>query len=189
MSAEWVTVTKGQIEKARELLHGFPGATRKVLAKSVNRSITSVRTEAVRKTREIYTVKARDVRDTIHLTRSKPSRLTGVISSVGSALPLSSFDHRPTTVNGKRRTPIRVTVKRGEHQALDRAFIARVGGNKSIYERVGKKRMPIRKLYSLSVPQMIGNEGTVQSMADKARETMDKRLDHEIDRVLNGRSP
>ena len=186
MSREYVTVTAEQIEKAERLLHGLKGAAGKALARSLNRSLESSRTEGVRKVRQEYNVRAKDVRKTIKLSRAKPNRLTAVISSTGGALPLASFKYKPATVNPRRRTPVRVGVTKGALETLDRAFVARVNGVKGIYERIGQRRLPIRQLYGPSVPQMIGNDSVVQSMASRARETMDIRLDHEIERILNG---
>lgn len=185
MTRQYVTVTQEHKDRAEKMLRGIEGAAPKALARAINRAVEGARSEGVRKVRDEYTARARDIRDTIRISRAKPNRPQAVISSIGPALSLSAFKYSPASVNGRRRTPIRVAVKRGERDALERSFVARVGGGKkAIYERVGKSRLPIRKLTGPSVPQMIGNPLVIDSMADRAREVMDQRLDHEIDNIL-----
>ena len=186
MSRELVTVTDSNIEKAQRMLFGLKGAAPRALSASINRGIQNARANVVREIRKEYTAGAGDIRRTIKLSRSTPKRLEAVITSSGSTLPLSSFSVRPMTVSGRRRTPVRVSVKRGGGQALQRAFILRPGGRPNVFERVSSSRLPIRRLFGPSVPQMLGNESVVKRVGDLAQQTMETRLDHEINRILNG---
>ncbi|MBE0470509.1 MAG: phage tail protein [Methyloprofundus sp.] len=186
MSTRLISVDESHIERANRMLHGLSGAAPKALSRALNRSLENARSNAVKKVREEYTVRARDVRQTIRLTRSKPNQLEGEVRSTGRSLPLSAFSVAPKTVNGKRRSPIRVSVRKGSKQGMNRAFVARVGGSVRVFERVGGRRLPIRQLFGPSVPQMIGNKTVVDFVSIEARKTMDVRLDHEIKRILDG---
>lgn len=185
MTREYVTVTTEHVEKAQAMLAHLPGQSQKVLARALNRALENARSNTVKSARDEYQVKATEVRKTLKITRATSTRLQAVVSSRGMVLPLSAFSVKPKTPNGRRRTPIRVGVQKGSAEALRNAFIARVGGRLGVYERVGKARLPIKQLYGPSVPQMIGNNRVIGDIAEKARQTMDVRLDHEISRVLN----
>jgi hypothetical protein len=80
---------------------------------------------------------------------------------------------------------------------LDRAFKAKMGAHTGVYERVGDGRFPVRELYGPSTPQMIatiaeaeessGSQTTTEdSMENLMAETYSKRLDHEVEAILNG---
>lgn len=187
MSRQLVTVTEDQIERAQRMLYNVPGGANKALARAINRATQNARSNVVRHIRDEYTVKATDVRRTLSVTRATASNLEAEINSKGAVIPLSSFKVRPATVNGRRRTPIRVSVRKGNVQSLDRSFIARLGGGKpNVFERVGQRRLPIRKLHGPSVAQMMGNDRVIDRISQDATDMMDKRLEHEIGRLLEG---
>lgn len=56
-----------------------------------------------------------------------------------------------------------------------------------IHERLGLDRYPIRELYGPATPQMMySDENVLDAIEEKMAETYEKRIDHEIDRVLYG---
>lgn len=186
MKRDIISAADEQIEKAAKALTGFEKHLPKVTANAVNRSAQSARSELVRSAREEYEVKAGDVRGTIRITSATTSEPTAIVVSRGSPVPLARFSVRPKTVNGSRRTPIRVSVKKGSAVSLDRGFIYRTGKGVNVFERVGTPRLPIKKLYGPSVPQMLNNDKVASAVVEKAQEVLEKRLDHEISRVLKG---
>lgn len=183
---EWVFLGAERLEYLSKMLVGFEDQIEKVKVRAINRATTTAQSTLVRKVRENYHIKAGDVRKSLTVSRARPGLPQSVISSSGKDLPTIAFQVRPGTVNGKRRTPIRVSVKKGSTTELDRAFIARIGGRLGVYERLSEKRFPIRQLYSVSIPVMANNPDVVESVAEDARSMLDKRLDHEINRVLDG---
>ena len=182
--SNYLTVDSKDIERAERMLEHLKGQAPKVLSNALNRSLENARSNAVNGARENYNVRAKDVRSTIKLQRAKPSRLMGAVWSTGKVLPLTAFKVNPGTVNGRRRTPIRVGVRKGSVETLERAFIARSGNFNGVYARKGKSRLPIQQLYGPAVPQMLSNESVVKLITDEARATFAQRVDHEIDRVL-----
>jgi hypothetical protein len=186
MSREFISLGNDRLQKAKNMLVGFEKEIPQVVARAINRSIENARSNVVREVRDRYNVRAKDIRTSIKISRANKNYPTAVLSSTGGPLPTMAFQVRPGTVNGKRRTPITVSVKKGQSEKLDRAFIAMVGGKTGVYERIGQTRLPIRQMYGPSVPQMIGNDEIVKEIADKARAMLDDRLDHEIKRVLDG---
>lgn len=187
MSRSFLSVSNVGVERAERLLVNIPNGLKKAVPRAINRAMESARTVGVQQARDQYTVKARAIRSTIKLDRANANKMIGVITSSGSPISLYDFKVNPKTVNGRRRSPIRVSVKKGQQTLLNRAFIARLGSGKTgVFERVGDKRFPIKLLFGPSAPQMLGNENVANMIEKTATETMDKRLDHEIGRLLDG---
>ncbi len=186
MSQSIVRLNANQIERAELLLRNIRGGAGKAMARAINRSVQSARASMVRSAREEYTAKARAIRNTISIKKASNSNPEAVIKSEGSPLPLREFSVSPRTENGKRRSPIRVSVKKGQKSSFERAFVVRTGGSVNVFSRIGSNRLPIEKLYGPSVPQMIGNENVITRVSDDATKMMEKRLDHEIERMLEG---
>lgn len=187
MSRSFLSVSNVGVERAERLLMNIPGGLKKAVPRAINRAMESARTVGVQQARDQYTVKAKAVRSTIKLDRASSGRMVGVITSSGSPISLYDFKVNPKTVNGRRRSPIRVSVKKGQQTALSKGFIGRLGSGKTgVFERIGEKRLPIKMLYGPSAPQMLGNDNVADKIEKTAAETMDKRLDHEIGRLLDG---
>lgn len=55
-----------------------------------------------------------------------------------------------------------------------------------VFERETSKRFPVDELMGLSAAQMVGNEKIVQELQEEAQEVINERLEHEIERILNG---
>jgi len=101
----------------------------------------------------------------------------------GNVIPLIRFD---TRIDRSGRVVTRV-LRQNARQLLDRAFIARVGAHTGVFERETDKRFPIKELFGPSAVQAFyAREETVDKMDEEIRKTYEKRIEHEITRVLNG---
>lgn len=181
MSDIQVTATSEQIEQAMRMLEGIPGGAEKALSLAMNRSLDSAKTEAVRAVADEYTVSRKNIRPTMRVKKSNASNLEAEIVSTGASLPLMEFKVAPRSdTTGNRRQPIRVQVKRGGGDTLTRSFIH--AGR--VHERIEETRLPIRPLSGPAVPVMLNNEQVVERVERKALETVEKRLDHEVGRLL-----
>lgn len=174
-----------QIERASRYLAGIPQGVEIAMLNAMRRALTAGRTAGTRKVREVYAIRAGDVRKAFVMSR-RPSRsdLEGELKSRGKSLPLNRFRFRPTSdTTGARRRLVRVSVKKeGGLKPLGQAFVHE--GN--VFQRIGKTSYPIRPVYAISIPQMLGEERVVDAVQDTMLETTNKRLDHEIYRLLNG---
>ena len=87
----------------------------------------------------------------------------------------------------KQRTLVKASVMKGSGTAFEHAFIADMqSGHTGVFERETSKRFPIEELMGLSAAQMIGNDKVIKDVEKDAQETVNKRIEHEIDRLLNG---
>lgn len=103
---------------------------------------------------------------------------------MGEHIPLIYFN---THIN--KNGLIQVRVKRSSKATvLSHVFSQQVGKKHlGLYERVTKARYPIEEKFGPSVPQMMySNEDVAEKISEMASEAFEKRLDHEINSILNG---
>lgn len=184
MSAR-IELADKMLEKAEGMLEGIPGASKKAVARALNRALSSGRTAGVREARKVYTAKAGDIRaDFGGIKKASSSDLTAGLIGRGSNLSLTKYLYKPKTdTTGARRAPVYAAVRKGGAKPLgDRAFI----WDSHAFIRVGATRLPIKKLYGPAVPGLLNNEQVVDAVMDTLEETAERRLDHEILRILEG---
>lgn len=154
-----------------------------VLTSALNRTVTSVASSVRKEVRSQYNIKAGDINQTITKVKANRSSLTATVYSKGSPIPLDRFKISPKTVQPKRKKPIKVGVKKGGLKTTVGAFVAEINGIK-VFQREGKKRLPVKRLYGPSVPQMLGGQEVVNRINTQGAEMFNRRLDHDINRLL-----
>ena len=55
-----------------------------------------------------------------------------------------------------------------------------------MFERETGRSFPVTEFMAQSTAQMAGNEEVLEQVSEKAQETVNKRIEHEITRILNG---
>ncbi|MGN7360024.1 phage tail protein [Paenibacillus sp. SAF-054] len=160
-------------------------ATRQAFLSSLNRAAQRAKTEAGRKTRERYVVKQKEVVETIRIRKATGSALKAIMTSQGYAIPLIKFSVSPKRRLKRAPKAIKAAVLRGgAKKPIPGAFVAEAGSHTGVFERVGKKRLPIKELRGPAVPSMVGNEVVREHVQQVYGEEMQKRLPHELDRTL-----
>lgn len=149
----------------------------KALYFAKNRALNTVKTELARGVPKKYDTKQKTIRD-----RTRVNKNTGEVSVKGSPIRLFKFRVTPTS---PRKQLVTASVKRAS-KSLPNAFVQQMrNGTIGVFERVGKSRYPIRQLYSVSAPQMAGNEEVLEGAMERASIVFDERLSHEIGRLLD----
>ncbi|WP_277220479.1 phage tail protein [Peptoniphilus vaginalis] len=160
----------GQLKNADKQLE-------KALYFAKNRALNTVKTELARGVPKRYDTKQKTIRD-----RTRVNKNTGEVSVTGSPIRLFKFRVTPTS---PRKQLVTASVKRAS-KSLPNAFVQQMrNGTIGVFERVGKSRYPIRQLYSVSAPQMAGNEEVLEGAMERASIVFDERLSHEIGRLLD----
>jgi hypothetical protein len=177
------------IEKLERILRNTPKQIPIVTARAINRAADAARTQAGRSVRETYVIKHKDVIGTIKIKKAHAGDLQADIKSRGSVIKLTKFKVNPKQPQPQRKKPVVVSVKKGSSKPIKNGFVAGMSnGHVNVFTRVSKKRYPIRGHYGPSVPQMLGNESVVRFVEERARDVLDTRLEHEINRMLGGNS-
>lgn len=112
---------------------------------------------------------------------SSSGGVTGVrLTFAGSVIRLIEFQTKFSKDGG-----VAVAVKKGDGGVLQHAFIANTG-MLGVYERVGSSRLPIEQKYGPSAAHMMEDEEVTKKMENEIVDTFNTRIEHEIDRILNG---
>ena len=70
---------------------------------------------------------------------------------------------------------------------MESAYVADLGRyGVGVFERLTSRRATSQQLFGPSVAHMMENENVLEQVEGSAQETVDKRLEHEISRILNG---
>ena len=183
MTGVTVKIDQQMLHDVQQKLGNLSKKAPNVMANSLNRALSNVATNMSKEVRKEYTIKAADIKETLIKSRASKSNLRAVVESKGELIPLDKFKVSPRTVQPRRKSPIKVGVKKGGVKPILHAFVADVNGIK-VFERKGEARFPIRKLFGPSVPQMLANEQVREQINHEGNETFLRRLDHEINRIL-----
>ena len=182
-----VDVVEDSLDKATRLLAGINGGVYKAVGSALSRAAATGKTAAKQPVTKEYTISQSEflarTRNINHLVRESSGGISVVFCFRGNVIPLMKFN---TRVNGSGQ--IVTQVKRsGSAETLNRAFSAQMGGHRGVYERIGPSRFPVKELYGPATPQMMySNEEVTDEIERKVADTYEKRIDHEILRLLNG---
>ena len=179
-----ITVSAPALERANNALRRISGAFPRAVANATNRTLEGLRTDAVSETKDRYFVKAGDVRKTLTLKKANSANMAGVMLSRGARKSLAEYKLTPTAPRKGRQAALKGAVKRDGLKSLGNAFLVRRGGKYRPYIRTSSGRWGIEPLISPAIPQIIKNEEAVKLMEQKAGQRFEKRLDHEVLRLL-----
>ena len=190
--------------KIIDSLSDFPKEVRPAIAHAINKTMDSTLTQVKKEVSSEYTIKQKDVAKTIKRERAKVNNLSSTATSLGSPIPVYKFKHSPTKPPDPKigyKQPVRATIKKGsgrklvKNKAGNKGFILKITSKKRneeynmIFARKGKKRYPIDRIFSLSIPQMIsdesGKKGSIQRIQARSQEMLDKKIEQEINYRLD----
>lgn len=190
-----IRITKYDVDKIKLELGSLRKKAPTVISRALNRAAITARMEIVSQTKENYWVKSTEVRKTITISKSTKSKLQTIVKSRASRRELIHFKVSPKIPRHKKPPKIlKVAVKKdGGLKELLNAFVAKgtSSGKLHVFSRISTDRYPIQIKYGPSVPEMIGqnlSKRKYKSFIDnKVMDTYQKRLEHEIKRLLDTR--
>ena len=150
------------------------GALRGRLRQAVKNTMSDGRTEAKNRIEQRYTAKSPLSLGKVSM---RTSGLTGRLTFSGKRNALKRFILRPNT-RPPHRPPggLFVQVVRGSGGNLPHAFI----GRGTVFERLGKSRLPIKHIDTLALP------GMAKAVSSQVVSRMERRLKVELDNALGG---
>lgn len=182
-----ITVDSKSLKTTRiglaKLNKGIPQA----FSRAINRVSQGVKTEAVRKVRQTYNLRARDVSALGNVKVHSTGQLEITLTSHGNNIPLIKFKTNPRApLRGNSRRVLKAAVRKDSGmKPIPGAFVASMrSGNVGVYERIGKRRLPIQQLHGPAVPIMLNEPGVREHLEREAQRRLAIRLDHEVGRVL-----
>lgn len=176
-------INENQVSEIQNRLGQFKKKAPNVIANALNRGMSNMQANIKVEARKEYHIKAGDINVTLRKNRASKANLGASVVSVGGAIPLDKFKVSPKSINPRRKSTISVAVRKDGAKKFKGAFMADINGPK-LFIRVKKTRLPIKRLFGPSIPQMIGREEIVNSIQAEGVETFNRRLDHGIDHIL-----
>jgi len=186
MSVRVSDVGSESLSRVNKILAGVPGGIWKASNAALKRAGNTAKTKAGQFASSEYAINKSDFMRYVHQKTHITSESGGIISMnityAGNVIPLLKFNTKFSR-NGLLQTQVK---RGGASTVLEHAFAAKVFGPVGVYERVGADRFPIEQKFGPSSAHMMSNENVVEQMDITIRETYERRLEHEITRVLNG---
>lgn len=182
-----IEITSETIERTQALLAGIPKGAERAFSAAINQGLSHTKTQAFKQVKKVYAVKQSALNEATKTRAQKAStgNLAGYISFSGVKIPLYKFQVTPKTPGTGKK--VRAGVMKGGGAVFESAFIAKMeSGHTGIFERITSRRLPIEEKMGLSAAQMVQNEVIMDQLTQEAQEKVDERLNHEIERILNG---
>ncbi len=179
-----IEIKSEDLKKMEARMMGFQDDIKKVQVRALNRAGTAARTVAVKEAVKKYTLKSRDVKETMKMKRANWSRLNTSATVSNKPLPLERYKTNVKSVRPGKM--IKAAAFKGQRikPVGRRAFAWDMGGHRRIVRRKGASRLPIERLYGPSVGAIFGGEELTKRIVTRGEEMLAKRLDHEISVVL-----
>ena len=206
MAKHLIEINADALKEVAEELQEIPEKIAPAVAVIINRTMKGVITEVKRAASSEYSVKQKDIAEAFTkkkgggVSKATAQNLSSYADAAGGQIALYKFKHKPATTpkRQKYKSPVKVQVKKTGGEKVVRhngnlAFMQNIkskdgGDNHMIFAREGKARLPIKKLFALSVPQMlVGKDGTkpyIDKIVEKGNERLLKETRHEIKRRL-----
>ena len=168
----------------------------KAVVSALNRAVDSAATATKREAKQAYEIKEKDLmrkdkrgQPPIRKQKATLSNMQAGVFVVGR--PKGLFNFKVKKSKGKKKY-ISVKIKKGSgYQKLPRkAFILNIPDKNgtavsNVFVRTTDNRYPLKRLATLSVPQMVSTPAALSNIQKTAQETLEKRTAHEIERRLS----
>lgn len=199
-----IEITAETMERAQKVLAGIPKGAERAFSNAINRALAHTKSQAFKEVRQVYAVQQKDL-DSATATRvqkASTGNTVGYVLFSGVKIPLYKFNVSPS--EPKKSKNIKAGLRKGSWTAFDHAFIAQMdSGHIGIFERTGEQGIESRlaktkdgkgtkhtetisQIMGLSGAQMIQNGEVEDHLSQEAQEKFEQRVEHEINRILNG---
>lgn len=186
-----------QIDEWRRRLKSVakPSEINSALVSAINRALDNVRSVTAKGVREKYTVKGAAIKRAQTMHKATRSSMAGVVQYKGRQIGLEDFKitpGQPISWKGKpnpARVPRQLSaeIKRGEAETFKGGFLRAIYTEEPrVYKRVSTKRFPVTRegMRGPAVATMIEDSGAAAKAQASGNETLSKRIDHEMMRML-----
>lgn len=195
-----IEISNEAIERVTAVLQGIPKGAERAFSNALNRGLSKVKTGAFKRVKTVYAVQnsALQSATTIRVKKTGAGDLAGYVNFSGVKIPLYKFNVSPKAPG---KNMVKAGVKKGSMTTFENAFIGSMSsGHMGIFERTGEQGIAerlqryvpsqhtesVKEIMGLSMAQMVGNREVITELEKDAQEMVNKRIEHEIDRLLNG---
>jgi len=194
-----IEINEEELAEIRKKLGKLQAKAPIALYRAINEAVSKARKETKDAIAARYNIRPnKDILPTLSISKANSKKLWAALKSKGAPIALTKFKVNPTSrarrlKGGKGYKPpvYKADVKKetGERKlnGNPKAFIAVMkSGHKAVMERVSKRgeSLPLKELYGPSAPSMMKNDEVMEQIKESASETLQKRLDHQIQYIL-----
>jgi hypothetical protein len=177
----------------------------KAISKGAKKAADEAKKETLNQFLRQYTLSGAEIKPAIKTRRMGGGETGAVMQITSGVIPLYQFDGvTPREIMPPAKGPVRAAVKISGGEDLSRAFVAKMpGGHIGVFEREGVKRLDkvtrknkvnkihdhISEFFGPSIAGMFGREKETEintAAIERAKETLDKHILNELERLLNG---
>ena len=179
-----IEITAEQIQRVNLLLSDVQKGPQRIFYQTINRALINFKSTVIKGVSGVYAIKQADLRKEIKTKQKKATAndLLGSVDFGGNLIELKKFNIQPNTSVSN----LQVEVLKGKKYTLKHAYQTDLGNyGTAIFERLTSKRETSQELYGPSAATMIAHADVIEQAEEKAQETINKRIEHEITRILN----
>lgn len=208
-----IEIREETVKRVSSLLAGVKDGAKTAMQNALDRGLSTVRSEAFKEVSKVYAITQKNLRAESNIKLYKYYGDADIQASIcysGFKIPLYRFDvspKSPSAKGGADKVPVQFGAN-GENEwrmvtpgaqvkarqmigsaqtPFINAFIADMGnGHTGMFKRDSAARFSISEFMGSSVAQMIGNGVVREEIEKRAQETVEKRIEAEINRILNG---
>lgn len=192
--AEIFVDTKQLKSVAMELAEFPKKVPKEVLVPALNDSLKRVNTVVKRGVSGRYVIPQKEVEKSIKHKHASASNPSASIVLRGKPKGLINFKLKPAKMQSqagkklKARKSLEVKIKKeGGYKQIGikpAAFVAVANGTPNVFHRKGKKSLPIERLVTISVPQMLSAKAVINPVQKRTEEILKERINHHLHRKL-----
>lgn len=179
-------VTEDRWLRAAAKTASLPLGLEKAMARSLNKTVLGMRTDASRMVRQEYAVPVRDALGLVFIRKAYQGYLQAEMKCQSSAnISLGHFGPRPVRVKsaGGKRQGVSVMVKRSSgRKRLGQGFQPKPGG--PIFARDGQDRLPIHKLFTSAPVRFLERPDSQARLLAQGEARLAKNFAHESAWIL-----
>lgn len=176
-----IEINQRELNRIDQKLAKIGKKTPVVVSRALNKTAVSARVRLKNRAQAAYTVKSGKFNKYMEIRKANTGSLCAEIRSQGSPLNLTNFKATTPKSGAKAQIVAGGGLKVLIYSAGSSPIKAFRGPNGLIFQRRGKKRKPIKKLFSNSIPVMIGSEERVYGVEkDNIQSDLNKYVSQQI---------
>lgn len=177
------------LAKVEKKLGNLKSEAPKALKNAINQTAKQARKDLATEAQKTYVVKSGRFNKAMTIKNATQSSLEATIKATGAPMELKDYKVSPATARTGANRPDLTKAKvlkagsmKGLQKGNIKAFVAKfASGHASVAQRRGSARLPLKVLFSNSIPKMLGNEKRVYGVV---RPTIEQNLQENIDKQV-----
>lgn len=177
------------LAKVEKKLGSLKSEAPKALKNAINQTAKQARKDLATEAQKTYVVKSGRFNKAMTIKNATQRSLEATIKATGAPMELKDYKVSPATARTGANRPDLTKAKvlkagsmKGLQKGNIKAFVAKfASGHASVAQRRGSARLPLKVLFSNSIPKMLGNEKRVYGVV---RPTIEQNLQENIDKQV-----